>query len=213
MTTVTTFLDNYYPLYERCITIMSNAFTPTAWKKDTAYSFNDLIKATNPNTVAYFRCISSGVSGAVEPTWQTGFWQETTSGTAKFRQEDRVYVLRTEPADFSYPCIVLPDIRNVTDVQLAMTNNPLSTLRVDLQVQSYMGTPTKKTYEQTRAQTYDIMSQVKNIIKKDENRNLQNFTGVKVTKLGTDTIPENVLPVFYDLYTIWFIELLTRKTI
>lgn len=201
------FLTNYYTLLSTCKSLLTTGFTPMTWTALTPYSTNDLIKPTVANGY-YYRCIQAGTSASTQPTWPTTFWAEKTDGTVKWRQEDIVHILDNEPADFSYPCVIVKDIRVMAEIQQAIGNFPLSDLRVDLSVISYMGTPIKKTWLQTRSQAFDVLNQVKQIIR--NNPGLSGTSGVQRATAGVDSIDETVDNVFYKLDLIWIVSLQNR---
>jgi len=205
---VLTFLTDYYPILERCKSLLTTDLTATTWVRNTAYSTNALVKATSGLITSYFRCVTAGTSGNAEPTWNTGFLGATADGTVSWRQEDPIFILDNEPVDFSYPCIIARDIRVMSEVQIASGNQPQSLLRVDLSVISYQGAPASKTWVQTRAQAYDVLKQTKNVIRKYTN--LNSYTGVLSTTAGVDTLPDYQAPVFYQVNLLWIIKMLSK---
>lgn len=201
------FLTNYFTLLATCKSLLTTGFTPSTWTSAKAYSTNDLIKPTVANG-HYYRCILAGTSGGTQPTWPVTFMGDVTDGTAKWREESPVFILDNEPADFSYPCVVVKDIRVMSEIQQAIGNYPLSDLRVDLSVVSYMGTPIAKTWAQTRVQAYDVLNQVKQIIR--NNPSLNSTAGVQKAVAGVDSIDDKQDNVFFKLDLLWIVTLQNR---
>ncbi len=205
----TTFLTDYFSILDRCKNLLATEFTPVVWSPKKEYSTNSLIVPTVSNG-SYYRCILAGISDETEPVWSTSFWSEKTDGTVKWRQEDPVYILDNEPVDFSYPCVILRDIEVMSEIQQAIGNQPMSTVKVTLSVIAYQGAPTTKTFLQTRAQCYDVLKQVKNVIRKYPN--LNSFEGVLSATAGIDTLDETVDKVFFKIGLLWIIKLLSKKS-
>ncbi len=200
------FTTTYTSLREKYKDLLKTVFTPTAWEKDKEYSYNTLVKPTTPNG-SYYRCVQSGVSGHIEPEqWNTGFSSETVDSTVKWKQEEPVFILDTEPADFSYPCIVVRDVTPISEIQRATGNQPASELMTYLLIISYQYD--NKTYNQTRLQCYDILSQVQGVIR--DYPTLNGFSGVLRSVGGLFTIPE-ALPVMYRLQQSWITRLLVKR--
>ena len=201
----TLFLTDYTALREKYKTLLSSAFTPSLWKAEQEYSRNSLVKPTKSNG-SYYRCIRSGTSGAEEPKWTTTFWSEITDGTVKWRQEEPIFILDTEPVDFSYPCIVVGDIFPISEIQRAIGNQPASELMAYLLMITYQ--MDNKTYQQTRLEAYDILGQVQNVIRSYPT--LNSFSGVLRSTGGLYTLPET-LPVFFRIQQSWITRLLVKQ--
>lgn len=56
---------------------------PETWAATTAYTINDVVKATTYNSHSY-KCTTAGTTGSSEPTWTTTNGNTTASGTATF---------------------------------------------------------------------------------------------------------------------------------
>ncbi|OQB73009.1 MAG: hypothetical protein BWX89_01125 [candidate division TA06 bacterium ADurb.Bin131] len=201
----TLFLTEYTALREKYKTLLSGAFTPSVWKSKQEYSRNDLVKSTIENG-SYYRCIQAGTSGEKEPVWTTTFWSEITDGTVKWRQEEPVFILDTEPSDFSYPCILVGNIFPISEVQRATGNQPASELMTYILIITYQFS--NKTYQQTRLEAYDILGQVQNVIRAYPT--LSSFPGVLRSVGGLYILPET-LPVFFKIQQSWITRLLVKQ--
>ncbi len=188
----------YLDIRDKCKSLLTTAFTPSVWVAETSYSPNALVKPTKTNS-HYYRCITAGKSGEEEPKWKTGFWDTVTDGTITWREEEPISILDYETS--SYPAIVVGDIRPVSDIQIAIGNVSSSEMRVDIFVITYIKS---KTWTQMRQQAFDFVSQVQKTIR--ENPALENLSGVTSAKSGVYTIDTDVLPCFYKLCLLWFIN-------
>ncbi len=199
------YTTEYMQIREKQKGLIAKAFTPTLWKKETSYSTNDIVKPTKDNG-HYYRCISAGKSGEEEPKWTTGFWDEIEDGTVKWREEEPVYILDSEPADFSYPCVIVGNITPMAEIQKATGNQPATDLITYVLIKSYQ--LDNKTYNQIRFQAYDVLKQVQNVIR--ENTTLGGFSGVLRATGGLYTLPDT-LPVFFEIQQSWVVRLLVKK--
>ncbi len=199
------FTTEYSDLRTKYKSLLATVFTPATWQSKKAYSKNDLVKPAVSNG-HYYRCIQSGTSGETEPTWPTTFWSEVVDGTAKWRQEEPVYLLDTEPADFSYPCIIVKDVVPVVEVQRAMGNQPASELMTYVLIIAYQ--LDNKTYQQTRLQAYDLLAQVQGVIRAYPT--VDGFPGVLRSGVVLFTLPET-LPVFFRIQQAWLTRLLVKR--
>ncbi len=189
----------YLDIRDKCKSLLSTAFTPSEWAKNTAYSPNALIKPTEDNG-HYYRCIVAGTSGDEEPIWTTGFWDKVIDKEITWREEEPIFILDYE-TDISYPAIVVGDIRPVTDIQIALGNVVSSELRIDISIISYLK---NKTWSQMRQQAFDFISQTQKVIR--DKPELENLAGVLSAKSGVYTIDTDVLPCFYKLNLVWFVN-------
>lgn len=200
------YMTPYEELRQKIKTLLSSVFTPTYWTASKSYKENDLVQPTESNG-SYYRCIKSGISGEIEPVWPTTFGTEITDGSVKWRQEEPVYILDTEPVDYSYPAVILDDIIHVSEQQRASGNQPAIELSVKIIVIGYQDQT--KTYIQTRRQAYDILTQIQNIIRSYPT--LDNF-GVLRAVAGTYEIMDT-LPVFYKIQQYWSVRLLVKQEV
>jgi len=190
----------YLDVRDKCKTLLTTAFTPSVWKADTSYSPNALIKPTKDNG-HYYRCIVAGKSGKEEPeNWKTGFWDIVIDNEITWREEEPMNILDYETG-LLYPAIIVGDIRPISDIQIALGNVASSELKVDIFVISYMK---KKTWTQMRQQAFDFISQVQKVIR--ENPEFGNLPGITSAKSGIYTIDTDVLPCFYKLCLLWFVN-------
>jgi len=192
----------YLQIREEAKNILIEHFTPSVWQANTSYSPNALIRPTNPNG-SYYRCIIAGTSGETEPDWKTDFWCEIQDGTITWRSEAPVYILDYEEQG-KYPAIIVKNIHPISEIQIALGNKPASDLRLDLSIISYIK---GKNFDKMRKEAYDVLKQTQKIIR--EHPNLDNFPGILSCKSGIFTIEEEVLPCFFQLNLIWYIETLT----
>ncbi|MDD5486110.1 MAG: hypothetical protein PHW65_00950 [Dehalococcoidales bacterium] len=199
------FTTEYSDLREKYKSLLATVFTPSVWTAKAACSKNDLVQPTEANG-HYYRCAQSGTSGETEPTWPTGFWDEVSDGTVKWRQEEPVHLLDVEPADFSYPRIIVTEVVPVTEIQRAMGNQPASELMTYIQITAYQ--LDNKTYQQTRLQAYDLLGQVQGVIRAYPT--MDGFPGVLRSLAGLYTLPET-LPVFFKIQQAWLTRLLVKR--
>lgn len=199
------YTTEYAEIREKQKSLITGAFTPIVWTEETTYSTNELVKPTK-NNGHYYRCISAGKSGEEEPKWTTGFWDEITDGTAKWREEEPVFVLDNEPADYSYPCVIVGNITPIAEIQKATGNQPATDLMTYVLMTAYQ--LDNKTYNQIRLQAYDILKQVQNVIR--ENTTLGGFSGVLRATGGLYTLPDT-LPVFFKVQQSWLVRLLAKR--
>lgn len=203
---MTYYITEYQTLREKQKTLLTTGFTPATWVKETPYPYNSLVKPTVTTTNKnYYRCILAGTSAATEPAWPTTFWGEKTDGTAKWRQENPVYILDAEPVGYSYPCVIVGDIGSVDEIQMAMGNVPANELRTAISVLAYQK---GKTWQQTRLESFDVLRQVQNIIRSYPN--LSAMANVISAKSGIYTIDNDTVPVIYRLNLLWFIKTYSR---
>ncbi|MCY9758377.1 hypothetical protein M5X00_29605 [Paenibacillus alvei] len=76
-------------LVEPLFDTMSNAVVfdlrgHTVWKPNNHYNLNDIIIPTNGDMTYYYRCITDGVSGSIEPTWKKVAGDTVKDGGAVF---------------------------------------------------------------------------------------------------------------------------------
>lgn len=199
------YLTDYQGIRERQKEILINGFTPSTWQANTEYSLNTLIKPTSDNG-HYYRCIQSGISGDSEPVWTTGFWDEIEDNTVIWREEEPVNILDYYPVDYSYPCIIVGDISIVSEIQIALGNQPASDLSTSLTIITYLK---NKTMLEKRKQAFDILGQVQNIMR--ENRNLNGLNGVLRSVAGVYIINTDVRKVFYEITINWLTKILSKQ--
>lgn len=199
------YTTEYADLREKYKTLLATVFTPAVWTAKKACSLNNLVRPTVANG-HYYRCIQSGTSGTTEPVWPTGFWAEVTDGTAKWRQEEPVFLLDTEPADFSYPCIIVSNVIPENEIQRATGNQPASVLITYVLIIAYQ--LDNKTFSQTRLQAYDLLGQVQGVIRAYPT--VDGFPGVLRSTGGLFTLPE-ALPVFFKIQQSWITRLLVKR--
>jgi hypothetical protein len=201
------FTTEYSDLRDKYKNLLATVFTPSVWTAEKAHSRNDLVQPTEANGY-YYRCIQSGTGGEIEPVWLTGFWDEVSDGTVKWRQEEPVHLLDIEPADFSYPCIIVTNVVPVTEIQRAMGNQPASELMTYVRITAYQ--MDNKTYQQTRLQAYDLLGQVQGVIRAYPT--VDGFEGVLRSVAGLFTLPET-LPVFVKIQQSWLTRLLVKREV
>lgn len=63
----------------------------SAWQASTAYDAGDIVRPTSADGHIYL-CITAGTTGGTEPTWQTGFGENTSDGTAEWVQAGDSYL-------------------------------------------------------------------------------------------------------------------------
>lgn len=199
------YTTEYADLREKYKALLATVFTPTTWMAKKAYSLNNLVKPTVANG-HYYRCVQSGTNGEEEPDWPTGFWEEVTDGAVKWRQEEPVFLLDTEPADFSYPCIIVSNVIPENEIQRASGNQPASILITYVLIIAYQ--LDNKTYSQTRLQAYDLLGQVQGVIRAYPT--VDGFPGVLRSTGGMFTLPE-ALPVFFKIQQSWITRLLVKR--
>ncbi len=199
------YTTEYADLREKYKALLATVFTPATWTAKKAYSLNNLVKPTVTNG-HYYRCVQSGTSGVAEPTWPTTFWAEKTDGTVKWRQEEPVFLLDTEPADFSYPCIIVSNVIPENEIQRATGNQPASVLITYVLIIAYQ--LDNKTFSQTRLQAYDLLGQVQGVIRAYPT--VDGFPGVLRSTGGLFTLPE-ALPVFFKIQQSWITRLLVKR--
>jgi len=195
-------ITDYLGIREKAKDILTTGFTPATWQASTAYSPNALIKPTAANG-SYYRCIIAGTSGITEPIWTQDFWATINDGTITWRQEAPVYILDYEEQG-KYPAIIVKNIHPVSEIQIALGNKPAGNLRLDLSVITYIK---NRTFDQMRKEAYDVLKQAQNIIR--TNPTLGGYQGIISAKSGVFTIEQDVLPAFFQLNIIWFIDTTT----
>ncbi len=201
---------DYELIRETAKGILSSGLTPAVWQAENAYSENGLVKPTDDNLTGYFyRAIEAGASGVTEPVWPEAFGEEITDGTVKWRQEDPVYIKDFFPDDFSYPCVVLGDIRPISEIQMATGNIPASELRLDVDIISYQAKASKKTFYETRQQGYDLMKQVQNLIRL--NPNFGHIQGILRATSGVYTLDDDMPPVMWRMRVLWLIRIMAKR--
>lgn len=199
------YLTEYLAIRKQQKDILAAQWTPSGWQKETAYPYNTLVKPTTDNG-SYYRCIIAGNSGATEPVWPTTFWAEKTDGTIRWRQENPVFILDSEPVDFSYPCVIVGDIGIVSEIQMALGNVPANQLRTDVGILTYQ--KKGKTFQQNRMECFDVLRQVQNIVRSYPN--LDNLPGILSATSGVYTIDNETLPVIYRVNLLWLSKTLSR---
>lgn len=200
------YITEYQMLRQTQKDLLTTGFTADTWQEKTPYTYNSLVKPIKPGTnKSVYRCIVAGTSGDTEPIWPTTFWGEKTDGTAKWRQENPVYILDAEPVGYSYPCVVVGDIGSVNEIQMALGNVPSNELHTAISILAYQK---NKTWQQTRLESFDVLRQVQNIIRSYPN--LNHTANVVSAKSGIYTIDNDTLPVIYRLNLLWFIKTYSR---
>ena len=200
------FTTDYQGVREKAKALLTAALTPAVWVKTTAYPLNSLVRPTTANG-HYYRCTQAGTSSATQPTWPITFWGTVTDSGAIWRQEEPTYILDAQGAGYEYPAVVVGDISQVSEIQMALGNQPSPDLRVNLNVIAYQGNTTK-TWGQMRAQAFATLDQVLNVIRSYPT--LDSYQGVLRATVGTYTLPE-VLPVFYRIDLGWLIKMVVKR--
>lgn len=204
----TVYVTEYQAIRTQQKLLLTQSFTPTTWVKNTAYSYNALVKPTVTTTNKnYYRCTVAGTSGATEPTWPTTHWTTVADNGVTWRHENPVYVLDSEPLDYSYPCVVVGDIGIVSEIQMALGNVPAPELRTDLGILAYQK---GKSWMQTRLESFDVLKQVQHVIRNYPN--LNGFAYIINARSGIYTIDNETLPVIYRLNLLWLAKTFSRRT-
>lgn len=188
--------------------ILTAAFTPVEWEPGTEYAEDDLIRPVEANGF-YYRAVSAGVSGETEPEWPDEYGEEIIDGSVEWILEEPVNIRDFFPDDFSYPCVVVGDMRPVNEFQMGAGNIPAVELRLDVDVISYQAKVQKKNLTQTRGQGYGLMKQVQSAIRK--NPNFGNIEGILRATSGTYELDEDMPPVMWRMRLAWLIRIMAKR--
>lgn len=196
-------LTQYVSMLDRCKSLLTAGFTAATWQATHVYALNDLVKPTVSNG-SYYRCIQAGTSGATQPIWLITFRAEQTDGSAKWRQEDPVFILDYEPADFSYPCVIVGDT-DTAEEQIAMGNVMENSLSIPVRIIAYKAVRISKAWADIRKQAFDVLMQVQAVIRNYPD--LNHFEGVLSATCGDAGIVRSD-NVFYEIQLIWKVKIL-----